>query len=70
MKELNEHELECLRKIATGKTDFISPCATHILEQLVKAGLVERAPHIWLPAQVIRMSYRLTSAGEAELFRR
>ncbi|HUT42008.1 MAG TPA: hypothetical protein VM011_11765 [Gammaproteobacteria bacterium] len=70
MKELNEHELECLRKIAKGKTELISPCATNILERLITAGLVERAPHIWLPAQVIRMSYRLTPAGEAALCRR
>jgi len=70
VKELNEHELECLRKIAKGNTDLISPCATHILEQLIKAELVERAPHIWLPVQVVRMSYRLTTAGEAALCRR
>jgi len=67
MKDLDEAELACLRKIARGRTDGISPCAAHILGHLMEAGLVERAPHIWLPVQLVRISYRLTAAGEAVL---
>jgi hypothetical protein len=30
MRDLDEAELACLRKIARGSTDGISPCAAHI----------------------------------------
>jgi hypothetical protein len=33
----------------------------------MEAGLVEHAPHILLPVQLVRNAYRLTAAGEVVL---
>jgi hypothetical protein len=64
MKTPDANRMECLRRIASGRVDALPPCERHVLEQLQQAGLIERAPYIWLPVQLIRMTYRLTPLGK------
>lgn len=64
MKQPDRKQLTCLRRIAAGGSGTLRPCEERTLEELLAAGLIERAPRIWLPVQLIRMQYRLTPRGE------
>ncbi|MBU1191660.1 MAG: hypothetical protein KKA36_01100 [Gammaproteobacteria bacterium] len=67
MKELNNAELDCLRKIAGGYSDVISPCADNVLNRLLSLGLIEQHPKIWLPLEMMRATYHVTRIGRKYL---
>jgi len=67
MKELSNAELDCLRSIAKGYSDVISPCADNVLKHLLSLGLIEQRPKIWLPLEMMRVTYHVTSAGNKYL---
>lgn len=67
MKKPHTQQLECLRRIASSRFRGSPPCDMQILEQLLRDGLVERTPFVWMPVQLIRMTYRLTPRGERML---
>ena len=68
MRELAAEELECLKRIAAGRSGVTTPCPEYLLSRLLAAGLIEQAPRIMLPLPLIRTTYRLTHAGEAALW--
>lgn len=70
MEELDKHELDCLRKVASVYSNVISPCAHDILHRLESLGLIEQAPNIYLPLELLHTSYRLTHAGKAVLMKK
>jgi len=67
MKEPEDHEIDCLERIAHEQSGVIPPCAGNTLLQLETLGLIEKSPRIWLASQLIRSTYRLTPAGQAVL---
>jgi DNA-binding PadR family transcriptional regulator len=67
MKAPDDHEMDCLEKIAQDQSGAIPPCAGNTLLHLESLGLIEKSPRIWLPFQLIRNTYRLTPAGRAVL---
>jgi DNA-binding PadR family transcriptional regulator len=69
MKEPENHELDCLERIAYEPSGVIPPCPGNTLLHLESLGLIEKSPRIWLASQLIRNTYRLTPAGEAVLHR-
>lgn len=63
---LSATERECLRRLAqAGSRLTISSDIEHALLHLESLGLVERVPQLWLPLEMIRMSYRLTPKGRS-----
>jgi len=70
MQELNEPELDCLKTIANNQSSVNTTCAEHTIHRLESLGLIEQAPRIWLPLEMMRMTYRLTPAGQAVLRQR
>ena len=67
MKEITETELNCLRRVAEMQSGIISPCNEHDLQRLVSLGLIEQRSGIWLPLEMLRITYHVTSAGRAYL---
>ncbi len=67
MKELDQHELNCLKKLASAHSDVIPPCAHDILHHLESLGLVEQTPGIALPLEMKRASWQVTQAGHEAL---
>jgi hypothetical protein len=67
MTKLTQLELDCLKKIANGSSTVTSPCADHILKNLLTFGLIEQGPRIWLPIEMIHTEYQLTPAGRRAL---
>jgi len=64
MLNLSATERECLKRLAkSGSRLTISSEIEHALLHLESLGLVERVPQLWLPLEMIRMSYRLTPKG-------
>ncbi len=70
MTQLNQSELECLRKIANGQSsNVMSVCASDILANLVSRGLIEYGPAMRLPLEMAIPCYKVTSSGYAVLRR-
>ena len=69
MTELNQLELNCLKKIANGSSSITSPCADHVLHRLLSLGLIEYGPRIRLPLEMMHSEYRLTPSGRTTLQR-
>jgi len=67
MKEPEEHEIDCLERIAHEQSGVIPHCTGNVLLHLEPLGLIEKSPRIWLASQLIRSNYRLTPAGQAVL---
>lgn len=67
MKEINEEELNCLKKIANGRLGVTSPCSEHTLKTLLAMGLIEEGPRIWLPLEMKQIDYHVTAAGKLYL---
>lgn len=67
MTEFNQLELDCLEKIESCSSSVLSPCPDHVLHRLLSLGLIEQAPHLRLPLEMMCDSYRLTSRGRAIL---
>lgn len=63
MNELSDTELNCLRSVAEGYSDVISSCADNVLKRLITLQLIEQRPRIWLPLEMMRVSYHITTAG-------
>jgi hypothetical protein len=63
MKELSNVELDCLQTIANGYSNVITPCADSVLNHLVSLGLIEQRPNIWLPLEMMHVTYHVTAAG-------
>ena len=63
MKELSRAELDCLRSIAAGYSEIIYPCTDNILEHLLSLGLIEQSPKVWLPLEMMRITYEVTRIG-------
>jgi len=69
MIELNQLELGCLEKVASGSYRITVPCAVHILNRLLSLGLIEQGPRICLPLEMTHNEYRLTPSGISALKR-
>jgi hypothetical protein len=67
MTTLNASELDCLKSIANEQPNTTPPCAEHILQRLVSLGLIEQTTNNWLPLEMMRVTYRLTTAGSTYL---
>lgn len=63
MKELTNAELDCLRKVADGYPSIISPCEDNVLKHLLSLGLIEQRPDIWLPLEMMHVTYHVTRIG-------
>jgi len=63
MKELTNAELDCLRKISNGYSRVLSPCADNVLKHLLSLGLIEQRPEMWLPLEMMRVTYHVTRIG-------
>ena len=65
---LSATERECLARLArSGSRLTINSDIEHAMLHLESLGLVERVPQLWLPLEMIRMSYRITPKGRALL---
>ncbi len=69
MTTLDASELACLARIANGQPNAAPDCAGDILARLEALGLIERVPGVWLPLEMLHVSYRLTAAGQTTLVR-
>ena len=67
MKELSRAELDCLRNIAAGYSEVISPCADNVLKHLLSLGLIDQSPKVWLPLEMMRVTYDVTRIGRIYL---
>ncbi len=67
MTELNQLELDCLEKIASGTSNVTSSCKNDVLHYLLSLGLIEYGPRIQLPLEMRHVEYRLTLAGRTAL---
>lgn len=63
MKEIGNAELDCLRRIAKGYSNVLSPCAETVLNRLLSMRLIEQQPSTWLPLEMAKSTYHLTSIG-------
>jgi len=66
MLNLSATERECLKRLAQSGTRLtINSDIEHAMLHLESLGLVERVPQLWLPIEMMRMSYRLTAKGRS-----
>jgi hypothetical protein len=64
MKVPDNHEMDCLERLAHDQSGVIPPCLGNTLVHLESLGLIEKSPRIWLVSRLIRNTYRLTPAGQ------
>lgn len=64
MTDLNQSELECLKKIASGESSEVLPvCPDCVLARLLSLGFIEYGPRLRLPLEMTRPTYKITSSG-------
>lgn len=61
--KLDSEQAECLRKIAHLPREDSAPCPAGVLNDLTRAGLIEKAPQLWLPLEMRSLIYRPTELG-------
>jgi len=63
MERLSEQEISCLKAIASGQHEVISPCPEPLIQHLESLGLIVFETQWGLPLEMVHSGYQLTSAG-------
>lgn len=63
MTDINQYELDCLKRISAQPCSSVAPCAGTVLQHLLISGLIEQCPTTSLPLEMSRLTYRITPLG-------